>query len=43
MKIISFIQAKKFVRRGCLCFLVHPLDVSVESTSIEQVPMVLNF
>lgn len=43
IKIISFIYSKKLVRKGCSILLAYLWDVSIESPSIESVPMVSEF
>ena len=43
MRIISFLRAKKMVRKGCLDFLAHLKDDTTQVPSIESVSVVREF
>ena len=43
VRIISFIRAKRMVRKGCLAFLAHLRDDTTQVPSIESVSIVLEF
>lgn len=43
MSIISFVQDKRLVGKGCLEFLDHLRDVDAGSTLIESIPVVFKF
>ena len=40
LRIISSIKAQKFLRKECRTFLDHVVDVSKETKSIQNIPMV---
>ncbi|XP_060182240.1 uncharacterized protein LOC132611898 [Lycium barbarum] len=42
-KINSFLHAKKLVSKGCLVYLAHVHDTSVDSTPLESMPIVCEF
>ena len=43
VRIISFLRAKRMVRKGCLDFLAHLRDDTTQVPSIESVPVVREF
>lgn len=43
MKLISFLRARRLIRRGCLAFLAHLWNTFAKVPSIELVYMVCDF
>ena len=43
LRIISSIQAQKFLRKECHAFLAHVVDVSQETKDIQNIPVVRDF
>ena len=43
VRIISFLRAKRMVRKGCLAFLAHLRDDTTQVPSIESVSIVREF
>ena len=43
LRIISSIQAQKFLRKECRAFLAHVVDVSQETKDIQNIPVVRDF
>ena len=43
LRIISSIQAHKYLRKECRAFLAHVVDVSQETKDIKNIPVVCDF
>ena len=40
---ISFLKARQLVQRGCLAYLAHIRDTSIETPMLESIPVVSEF
>ncbi|XP_069154563.1 uncharacterized protein [Solanum lycopersicum] len=41
--VISFLKARQFVQRGCLAYLAHIRDTSIETPMLKSIPVVSEF
>ena len=41
--VISFLKARQLVQRGCLAYLAHIRDTSIETPMLESIPVVSEF